>query len=87
MLKKLRSREPIDIPVEGWRKRRPTLAIIGVIAVVFLFVPLLLTLLAAVADPDQGLRVTRTQAVAAGVGTLLLVLIALGLRGKPGWQR
>lgn len=87
MLKKLRSREPLDLPVEGWKKRTPTLAILGVIAVVFLFVPFLLALVVGVFDPDTGFRLSRAQAVAAGVGTLLLVLLLGGLLGKPGWQR
>ena len=85
MLKKLRSREHVDIPAEGWGRRRPTLAIIGLIAVLFLFVPLVLALVNGVYD--GGVRVSGAQAVAAGVGTLLLVLILLGIKGKPGWDR
>lgn len=85
MLQKLRSRHSIDLPVERWGRRRPTLAIIGLIAVLFLVVPLLLALLSGFYD--GGLQVTRAKAIAAGIGLLLLVLIVGGLRGKPGWNR
>ncbi|MEA3201491.1 MAG: hypothetical protein QOE90_2919 [Thermoplasmata archaeon] len=81
MLQKLRSRHSIDLPVERWGRRRPTLAIIGILAVVFLLLPLLIALISGAA------RVTRAEGIAAAVGLLLLVLIVGALRGKPGWNR
>jgi hypothetical protein len=85
MLQKLRSRHSIDLPAEKWGRRRPTLAILGLIAVVFLFVPFLIALLSGFYD--GGVQVTRAEGIAAGVGLLLLVLVVAGLRGKPGWSR
>lgn len=85
MLRKLRSREHLDLPTDGWKRRRPTLAILGLIAVLFLFVPLVLALVNGVYD--GGVQVTRAEGIAAGVGTLLLVLIVLSIKGKPGWER
>jgi hypothetical protein len=86
MLQKLRSRHSIDLPAETWGRRRPTLAILGIIAIVFLFVPLLLALISGIYS-DGAVQVTRFQGIAAGVGLLLLVLIVGALRGKPGWAR
>ncbi|GEM_PF-7123456 len=85
MLQKLRSRHSIDLPAETWGRRRPTLAILGLIAVVFLIVPFLIALLSGFYD--GGVQVSRAEGIAAGVGLLLLVLIVAGLRGKPGWNR
>lgn len=79
MLQKLRSRQPIDVPAENWGRRRPTLAILGTIATLFVLIPLVMALLG-------GGRVAPLP-IAAGVGILLVVLIVTGLRGKPGWNR
>jgi hypothetical protein len=85
MLQKLRSRHTIDLPAESWGRRRPTLAILGLIAVLFLLIPLLVALVSGFYD--GGAQVTRAEGIAAGVGLLLLALIVGGLRGKPGWSR
>lgn len=85
MLQKLRSRHAIDLPVESWGRRRPTLAIIGLIAVIFLVLPFLLALASGLTSNAAGNL--RFKAIAAGVGLLILVLIVGGLRGKPGWSR
>lgn len=79
MLQKLRSRQPIDLPVESWGRRRPTLAILGVIAALFVVIPLVVALLG-------GGRVAPIP-VAAGVGILLVVLLVAAARGKPGANR
>jgi hypothetical protein len=85
MLQKLRSRHTIDLPAESWGRRRPTLAILGLVAVLFLLVPLVVALVSGFYD--GGVQVTRAEGIAAGVGLLLLVLVVGGLRGKPGWNR
>jgi hypothetical protein len=81
MLQKLRSRERIDLPVEGMGRRRPTLAILGGLAVLFVIVPLVLSLLSGATARNLAIG------LGAGVGTLLLVLLVFGARGKPGWNR
>ena len=78
MLQKLRSRHAIDLPAERWGRRRPTLAILGLIALFFVLVPFLLSL---------GGAGRLLLGVAAGVGALLLVILLYGLKGKPGWDR
>ena len=86
MLQKLRSRHDIDLPYEGFGRRRPTLAILGLIAVAFLFVPLLLALVSGFWR-DGSVHVSTAQGIAAGVGALLLVIIVATLVGKTGHDR
>lgn len=86
MLQKLRSRHPVDLPVEGFGRSRGLLGILGFITVAFLLLPLALALYAGLTEgsaPD----VSGGAAVAAGIGTLLLVLVVGGLIGKPGHSR
>lgn len=84
MLQKLRTREPIDLPAEGFGRKRGILAILGGLFVVFVLLPFLLSPLAALVR--EGVSVT-VIAVGAAVATLLAVLFVTGLRGKPGWNR
>ena len=86
MLQKLRSRHPVDLPVSGYRKVKPLAFAIGTIAVLFVLVPLVVALFAGLTE-DGGLDTTWAPAIAAGVGTLLLVLLVAGIRGKAGWNR
>lgn len=86
MLEKLRTRHPIDIPAEDWGRRKPILAILGGIAVLFLFVPLLMSLAGALLD-GNGLDLPGIVLVAAGFGVLLLALLIYGARGKVGHDR
>ena len=83
VLRRLRSRHGVDLPYSGFGVRRPTLAILGLIAVLFVIVPLLVSPLAAA---NESVRRTAI-AIAAAFGTLFLVLLVAGARGKFGWQR
>lgn len=86
MLQKLRSRHPIDLPTEGFGRRRPTVAILGGILFLFLLVPFLVSPLAAVyrgmvageSVPHSALGIVVAWAL------LVVVLIVAGIRGKPG---
>lgn len=83
MLQRLRSRHPIDLPAGKWGHAKPILAVLGTLAVLFVVLPLLLSpLVAAGASFRRALFL-----IAAGVGTLVLVLLITGVRGKFGWQR
>lgn len=86
MLRKLRSREPLDLPVQGYRHVKPLVAVLGGVAVLFLIAPFGASLAAGLTD-EGGLDRAGAIAVAAGVGTLLLVLLLFGIRGKTGWNR
>lgn len=79
MLQKLRSRHPVDVPAEKWGRRRPTLAILGTIAVLFVLLPIVISFL--------GGGSVAPLPVAAGIGILLVVLVIAGARGKPGHDR
>lgn len=83
MLQKLRSREGVDLPYEGFGRRRPTLAILGGIFALFVLVPFLLSPLA---NLRSEMRAT-VLVIGAGFGALLLVLLIGGAKGKFGWQR
>ena len=79
MLEKLRSRHSIDLPAEGWRPARGMVVVWGGLAVLFLLVPLLLTLYAGARLLPMG--------IVAGVGALLLAWLVGTIRGKPGARR
>jgi hypothetical protein len=83
MLQKLRSRHPIDLPRGHWAHKRKFLGVLGILAVLFVIVPLLLSPLVALSASVPRVAI----AVAAGVGTLVLVLLVGGVRGKTGWDR
>ena len=83
MLQKLRSRESVDLPYEGFGRRRPTLVILGGIFALFVLVPFLLSPLL---NLRAELRAT-VLAVGAGFGALLLVILIGGAKGKFGWRR
>lgn len=83
MLQKLRSRHPVDLPYGTWGRKRAILAVLGGIAVLFVVIPFLLSPLVAL---NAGAR-KAVVLVAAGFGTLFLVLLVGGARGKFGWQR
>lgn len=89
MLQKLRSRHPIDLPAEGFGHKKAILAVLGGIAVLFILVPFLLSPLAALYRGLQdGQALPRALlAIAAGVGTLVLVILLGAARGKSGWRR
>lgn len=80
MLEKLRSRHPIDLPAEEWRRSRGLAAALGGLLVLFLLVPFLAALYAAVRSPSL-------LAVGAAVGAFVLVLAVLSMRGKPAHRR
>lgn len=86
MLQKLRTRHPIDLPAEGWSRRRLFLAVLGGIAVLAVLIPLLLSLASAGLSAVRG-TTSVPLAVGVGVGLLVLVLLVAGARGKPGWDR
>lgn len=86
MLQKLRTRHPIDLPAEGWSRRRLFLAVLGGIAVLALVVPFLLSILSAGLSGARG-SMSAPLAVGVGMGVLVLVLLVYGARGKPGWDR
>lgn len=86
MLQKLRSRHPIDLPVDGYGRKRGILAVMGGLAVLFLFVPLVVSLLGGLARGGT-IDVNAGTAVAAGVGLLVLVVLVGGLIGKVGADR
>ena len=83
MLQKLRSRHPIDLPQGHWTHKRGILMVLGGTAVLFVLLPFALSPLVALSESSRKAML----AVAAGVGTLLLVLFVGGLRGKFGWDR
>lgn len=82
MLQKLRSRHPVDVPAEGFGTKKGILAVLGGLLLLFVLVPLLLALVAAL-GLDRGVL------LAIGVAfALVVVVLALGAaRGKPGWER
>lgn len=83
MLQKLRSRHPIDLPRGAWGHKRAILAILGTIAVLFVIIPFLVSPLVSLsADATKALLL-----LAAGIGTLVLVLFVGGVKGKFGWDR
>jgi len=79
MLEKLRSRHSIDLPAEGFRRSTGLLVTIGGIALLFVVLPLLVALYATARYYTLGIVV--------GVAALLLVWIAWGVIGKPGYAR
>jgi hypothetical protein len=83
MLRKLRSRHPIDLPRGKWGRAKPILAVLGTLAILFVLIPLLLSplLAARVSIPRAAIL------IGAGFGTLVFVLVLGGIRGKSGWQR
>lgn len=81
MLEKLRSRHPIDLPAEAWGRSRGLLGALGTLALLFLVLPLLAALYAAVRSRNL------LMGVGAAIGALLLVLAIVGMRGKPGHRR
>ena len=81
MLEKLRSRHPIDLPAEEWGTSRGLLGALGTLALLFVLLPLLAALYAAVRTRSLLLG------VGAAIGALLVVLLLLGMRGKPGHAR
>ena len=83
MLQKLRSRHGVDLPYSGFGTKKGILAVLGGLAVLFVVIPLLLSPLVALSDSVRRAAI----AIAAGVGTLVLVLLVAGIRGKYGWQR
>lgn len=83
MLQKLRSREGVDLPYEGFGRRSPTFVILGGIFALFVLVPFLLSPLA---NLRTEMRAT-VLVIGAGFGALLLVLLIGGVKGKFGWQR
>lgn len=82
MLQKLRSRHPIDLPVEGFGHKKVILAVLGGLFLLFVALPFLLSPLAA-ARENMRLIV----AVAAGFAALLLALLVGAAIGKKGWDR
>jgi len=83
MLQKLRSRHAIDLPYDGFGRKKGILAILGGIAALFVLLPLALSPLAALAESSRRALIL----VAAGMGTLVFVLLVAGIRGKYGWKR
>ena len=83
MLQKLRSRHAVDLPYAGFGTKKGILTVLGGIAALFVLVPLLLSPLAALSESARRALI----AIAAGVGTLVLVLLVAGIRGKYGWKR
>lgn len=83
MLQKLRSRHPIDLPNGKWGRAKPILGVLAAIAVLFVFIPLLVSPLVAASASLRNAIVL----LGAGIGTLVLVLVIGGIRGKTGWQR
>lgn len=82
MLQKLRSRHPIDLPVEGFGRKKAILAILGGLFLLFVALPFLLSPIAA------GLEDVRlVVSAAAGFATLLLVLLIGTAIGKKGADR
>jgi hypothetical protein len=91
MLQKLRSRHPIDLPVERWGRRRAFLTVLGGLAVLALLVPLALAFLgpparAAMRGDQDGLA-SFVLRVGVGLGVLALVLLVYAAKGKPGHDR
>ena len=86
MLEKLRSRHPVDVPADEWGRRKLFVVVLGGLAVLFVLVPLAVSLLAGLTW-GGGINRRAVIAVAAGFGFLVLVLVAGALRGKPGWER
>lgn len=86
MLQKLRTRHPIDVPAEGFGRRSSFLAILGVLAVLFVLLPLVLSLAGGLYNDG---RVNRAAAIAVGAGlaALLLAILVGAIRGKPGHKR
>lgn len=83
MLQKLRSRHPVDLPYGKWGIAKPILMVLAGIAVLFVIIPLLLSPLAAASVSIRKVLVL----LVASLGTLVLVLVVAGIRGKYGWQR
>lgn len=84
MLQKLRSRHPVDLPAEGFGRKRGILAILGGLAVVFVIIPFLVSPLASLLN--LGVAATGI-AIGAAFVALALVLGFGAARGKPGWNR
>lgn len=83
MLQKLRSRHPVDLPYGKWGRAMPILMVLAGIAVLFVVIPFLLSPLAAASVSLRKVIVL----LGAGLGTLVLVLVLAGIRGKYAWQR
>lgn len=81
MLEKLRSRHPIDVPADEWKRSRGLLGALGTILVLFLLVPLGLVAYAAIKDRSFLLG------AGAAVGAFLLMILVYAARGKPGHAR
>ena len=84
MLQKLRSRHTIDLPAEGFGRKRGILAVLGGLFALFVAIPFLLSPIASLLRLGATFTVV---AVGAAVAALLFVLIVTGIRGKPGWNR
>lgn len=83
MLQKLRSRHGVDLPYSGFGTKKGILAVLGGLAALFVVIPFLLSPLAAA---DESVRKAAIL-MAAGLGTLVFVLLVAGIKGKFGWQR
>lgn len=81
MLEKLRSRHPIDLPVESWGRSRGLLGTLGTILVLVVLLPLLGVAYYAATHRNVMLGV-----VAAG-GAFLLVFLVWTARGKNAHRR
>lgn len=83
MLRRLQSRHPIDLPRGAWTHKKAILLVLGGIAALFVVIPLGLSPLVALSASMMPVVI----AIGAGFGTLVLVLVVFGARGKFGWQR
>ena len=79
MLEKLRSRHPIDVPAEKWGASKGLLTVLGLIALLFVALPLLGALYGVI---DQA-----PAALVVAFAALAAVLLGAALRGKPGHAR
>lgn len=86
MIRKLRSRHPVDLPYDGFGRKKGILFVLGSLLALFVLIPLALALYGGLTE-DGALDVSTGVAIAAAVGALLVVLAFAGLRGKVGWQR
>lgn len=81
MLEKLRSRHPIDLPVESWGRSRGLLGTLGTILVLVVLLPLLGVAYYAVMNRNV------LAGVLAAVSALVLVVLAGSARGKSAHRR
>lgn len=79
MLQKLRSRHSIDLPIDGWKRSNGLLTVIGGLAFLAVILPSIVALV-------QG-ALTWATGVLIGLGTIVLVFLAMGAMGvKPGYN-